>query len=217
MTLLPHHVQNIVLSPTAMPWSPSTALRSSVSISGYAQLADFISTDKELAVYRRFDKPAARCLLRLQSRIQHLHERLDAIDRAETSASDEKGQLAASTLVEERQLPHNAKDGEKETIYADLTTTIKTYYDLLAAQSTILTMESPANRVKGVLYSYLNRWRCLNGLGERAYREGDSDLVALRPAKGEDRLSQFLRDHCTSLFKVGCEETIIVDKADLSA
>lgn len=42
------------------------------------------------------------------------------------------------------------------------------------------------------------------GLGQEAYSDDkdEKDLVALRPAKGEDRLSQFLRDHCSSLLKV---------------
>ena len=40
------------------------------------------------------------------------------------------------------------------------------------------------------------------GLGEQAYFEEHKDLVALRPAKGEDRLSQFLRDHCSHWMKV---------------
>ena len=39
-------------------------------------------------------------------------------------------------------------------------------------------------------------------LGKQAYLEEHKDLVALRPAKGEDRLSQFLRDHCSHWMKV---------------
>ena len=40
------------------------------------------------------------------------------------------------------------------------------------------------------------------GLGEDVYFKDHKDLVALRPAKGEDRLSQFLRDHCSHWMKV---------------
>ena len=165
-------------------------------------MADFIATDKELAVYRRFDRPAARCLLRLQSRIQYLQDRLDMIDRSEATNQDEKRHLAAATILEEFPMPHSPMDDEKQNLMDDLTADLKTYYDLLAAQSAILKMETPAGRVKKVFNQFLTDERCLVGLGDKVYPQGQADLVALRPAKGEDRLSQFLRDRCTELFKV---------------
>ena len=199
---LPQHNQISTLQQSAVSWSWSqkSAL---IPNRGYAQCADFIATDKELAVYRRFDRPAARCLLQLQSRIQHFQEQLDTIDKSEATDEDEKRHLAASTIIEELPIPHSANDDQKQKIYDDMAITLKTYYDLLAAQSTILKMETPAERVKEALNIFLTRSRCLVGLGSRVYSQGQADLVALRPAKGEDRLSQFLRDHCTAWFRVG--------------
>ena len=66
----------------------------------------------------------------------------------------------------------------------------------LAAQSEFLKLSSPADRVKKVLTSWLEGEQCLIRLGESAYFEKHNDLVAQRPAKGEDRLFQFMRDHC---------------------
>ena len=74
--------------------------------------------------------------------------------------------------------------------------------ELLTAQSEVLKLSSPADRVKPVLISWLEQEQCLIGLGESAYFEKHRDLVALRPAKGEDRLSQFIRDHCGNWMKV---------------
>ena len=74
--------------------------------------------------------------------------------------------------------------------------------DLLTAQSQVLRLPSPATRVKNVVHAYLKHEQCLQGLGERAFFDDPSDFVALRPAKGEDRLSQFLRDHCNWMFEV---------------
>ena len=74
--------------------------------------------------------------------------------------------------------------------------------ELLTAQSEVLKLSSPANRVKNVLTSWLKKEQCLIGLGESAYFEENKDLVALRPVKGEDRLSQFMRDHCGNWMKV---------------
>ena len=79
--------------------------------------------------------------------------------------------------------------------------------ELLTAQSEVLKLPSPADRVKNVLTGWLYQEQCLVGLGERAYFEENKDLVALRPAKGEDRLSQFMRDHCSKWMKVSDELT----------
>lgn len=53
-----------------------------------------------------------------------------------------------------------------------------------------------------MLTGWLDNEQCFVGLGKKAYFEEHNDLVALRPAKGEDRLSQFLRDHCSHWMKV---------------
>ena len=74
--------------------------------------------------------------------------------------------------------------------------------ELLSAQSGVLKFSSPPDRVKNALAGWLDKAQCLVGLGEQAYVEDHKDLVALRPAKGEDRLSQFLRDHCSHWMKV---------------
>ena len=74
--------------------------------------------------------------------------------------------------------------------------------ELLSAQSDVLNFSSPPVRVKNALTGWLNNEHCFVGLGGQAYFEEHKDLVALRPAKGEDRLSQFLRDHCSHWMKV---------------
>ena len=74
--------------------------------------------------------------------------------------------------------------------------------ELLSAQSGVLKFSSPPVRVKNALTGWLDNAQCFVGLGEQAYFEEHNDLVALRPAKGEDRLSQFLRDHCSHWMKV---------------
>ena len=74
--------------------------------------------------------------------------------------------------------------------------------ELLSAQSEVLKFSSPPDRVKNALIGWLHNEQCFVGLGEKAYFDEHKDLVALRPAKGEDRLSQFLRDHCSHWMKV---------------
>ena len=109
------------------------ATRSSATIplnqvTGYAQVANFIATDKELAVYRRFDKTAAQVLLQLQSKVLALQGKLDSIDRDDALDIDEKRQLASATILEE--LPQNiqcARDNERQEIYSELRPTLKEY------------------------------------------------------------------------------------------
>lgn len=87
--------------------------------------------------------------------------------------------------------------GTRNNRYAD-----RKVDELLNAQSEVLKLPSPPNRVGKVLTKYLKHHECLVGLGEKPYLEHQKELVELRPAKGEDRLSQFLRNHCGWLMKV---------------
>ena len=63
-----------------------------VYVKGYPSLAAFIASDrdKSTAIYRRFDRLSARNLLYLQSELQELEERQDALD-----AEDLHGDLQA--------------------------------------------------------------------------------------------------------------------------
>lgn len=88
--------------------------------------------------------------------------------------------------------------------------------DLLTAQSQVLTLPSPADRVKNVIHAYLKHEQCLHGLGKRVFFEDESDFVALRPAQGEDRLSQFLTDHCNWMFEVSAPTYIVMFSLTLS-
>jgi hypothetical protein len=53
-----------------------------VYVKGYPSLAAFIASDrdKSTAIYRRFDRLSARNLLYLESELQELEERQDALD-----------------------------------------------------------------------------------------------------------------------------------------
>ena len=74
--------------------------------------------------------------------------------------------------------------------------------ELLSAQSDVLKFSSPPVRVKNALTGWFYNAQCFVGLGKQTYFKDHKDFVALRPAKGEDRLSQFLRDHCSHWMKV---------------
>ncbi len=94
---------------------------------GYAQVAQFIATDKELAVYRRFDRSAARVLLVLQSEILSKQEQLDKLDAEEANDPDEKGFLSSATIYGEMQEPPAGRDEDKNRLLGELRKLVKEY------------------------------------------------------------------------------------------
>lgn len=94
---------------------------------GYAQVAEFIATDKELAVYHRFDRTAARILLILQSEILHKQKQLDKIDAEDAIDKDEKRLLFSGTIQEEFPGPPDARDLRKGQLYGELKSLLKEY------------------------------------------------------------------------------------------
>ncbi|KAL6715892.1 hypothetical protein ACLMJK_006853 [Lecanora helva] len=110
------------IAPTALPRA-HTPMRKTT---GYAQVADFISTDTELAVYRRFDKIAARILLGLQSKILLKQERLRVLDGEDALESSDKKPLSSVTIYEEVPEP-SPKDKERKHLHDDLKNDLKEY------------------------------------------------------------------------------------------
>lgn len=129
MALLPRYNSNVKLLPHRPLRKANTHRRlpKKREITGYAQVADFISSDKELAVYRRFDRTAARLLLVLQSEILLKQGQLDELDEQDAKDADEKRFLAASTIYEELSARREARDDEKHKLLAELRTSLKEY------------------------------------------------------------------------------------------
>lgn len=97
-----------------------------IQTTGYAQAANFIATDKELAVYRRFDRTAARVLLVMQSAILSKQNRLDALDEEDAKDPKEKGFLSSATIYEELQ-ERDPRDEEKFELLGELRKLLKEY------------------------------------------------------------------------------------------
>ena len=129
MALLPRYNSNVNLLPHRPLRKANAARRlpKKREFTGYAQVADFISSDKELAVYRRFDRTAARLLLVLQSEIILKQGQLDELDEQDAKNADEKRFLAASTIYEELSERRESQDEEKQKLLAGLRTSLKEY------------------------------------------------------------------------------------------
>ena len=133
MALLPcfHHGQKTFQSRSAPVTTTTRVLVSKASkkqkSAGYAQVADFISTDKELAVYRRFDRTATRVLLILQSEILAKQEQLDEIDSEDAQDTDDKRMLAPYTIAEEFPGPFSNRDRDRSRLCKELRELLQEY------------------------------------------------------------------------------------------
>lgn len=131
MALLPKHNTNVRKQPlhrqvSRVPTAKQlVAPPQKIQTTGYAQAANFIATDKELAVYRRFDRTAARVLLVMQSEIIAKQNRLDVLDE-EDAKDGEKGFLSSATIYEELQ-ERDPRDEEKYKLLGELRKLLKEY------------------------------------------------------------------------------------------
>ena len=136
MALLPKHNTNVRKQPPRRHLSRVPTAKQlvfppdKIQTSGYAQAANFIATDKELAVYRRFDSTAARVLLVMQSKILLKQRRLDTLDeedaKEDANDPDEKRFLSSATIYEELQ-ERDPRDEEKYKLLGELKRELKEY------------------------------------------------------------------------------------------
>lgn len=132
MALLPKYNNNVHKQPLRrQPSRVPTAKElvgppGPIKTTGYAQAASFMATDKELAVYRRFDRTAARVLLVTQSEILSKQNRLDKLDEQDANDPNEKGFLSSATIYEELR-EREPRDEEKHRLLGELRKLLKQY------------------------------------------------------------------------------------------
>lgn len=77
--------------------------------------------------------------------------------------------------------------------------------EALLRQSQLLALENPSSRVRKAVVRWFAHTDPLVGVGRDIFAD-TRDLVALRTAPDQDRLSLFLQDHLGYLFRVSCLE-----------
>ena len=134
MAILPQHGYNAQTLSSQHQASPISTAAPSVQYpvkfkpTGYAQFADFISSDKELAVYCRFDRTAARILLVLQSRLLFKQQQLDLLDEEDAAArKDDEKFLSSATVCEELRELRSPRDEKRNQLYDELKDALKEY------------------------------------------------------------------------------------------
>jgi hypothetical protein len=96
-------------------------------LEGYPSLAAFIASDKELAVYRGFDRLSARNILYAQSELLYLEEKLDAFDKEDLGAELGNLERASARSWDILQKKSNKHDEERFQCVMQLRTAMKDY------------------------------------------------------------------------------------------
>ncbi len=100
-------------------------------VKGYPSLAAFIASDcdKSIAIYRRFDRLAARNLLYLQSELVELEARQDALDAEDLRGTleDKKSARDWQTLRRRAAEPGNTREKERVEVLEEIRKKMKKY------------------------------------------------------------------------------------------
>lgn len=82
-------------------------------LEGYAEFADFISSDPQLSVYRKYDRLAARNLLYLEANVQWVEIELERLDEEDMKILD-----TSQNEVEKKRVEESARCWEALVIQA---------------------------------------------------------------------------------------------------
>ncbi|KIY01828.1 uncharacterized protein Z520_01966 [Fonsecaea multimorphosa CBS 102226] len=195
-------------------------------ISGYADLATFISSDADgdTAIFKSFNTLASRDLLYMQSELAELEAKLGDMDREDakhrlqsaswqtmSTASRDWGALKSATVSSPSPMQAHFKKRMEHIV--TIRQKLKEYREALLMESAILGLRRPSRQAHDAfLRQFWNekdgkrRIPTLDGHSEFIY-EDRGRLVALKRVDNEDRLTQLLRKHCARTFKVAGAKT----------
>ena len=95
-------------------------------LAGYPDFAAFISSDKELAIYRAFDTLSSRNILYLQSELLFLQNKLEQFDQHDLQSSNKADKMCAQSweILTGEGTAHNR---ERLEVIQKIRTTLETY------------------------------------------------------------------------------------------
>jgi hypothetical protein len=102
-----------------------------MTLPGFPSLAAFIASDKDksTAIFRRFDRLAARNILYLQSELTELEAQLEAFDRADSNGT--LGEKDAARNWQKFKERAKAASPERMDLVLDIRQTLKAYSTFL--------------------------------------------------------------------------------------
>ncbi|CAG7561059.1 unnamed protein product [Fusarium equiseti] len=173
-------------------------------IDGYPSLSYFIASDKDgtSAIFKRFNRLAARDLLILQSELAELEAKLDSFDEEDRTSRESLQALRNWKDYKAR----NEEDSERRKVLQQIHNTLKEY--TLVFESTLATIPPPGRKIlKAFRMNFFHgrpeeagAFPTLGGHGAHLYDDAD-DLLVLHTRELPDRLTMFVQDYFGFLFE----------------
>ncbi|KAI1180964.1 hypothetical protein F4777DRAFT_180782 [Nemania sp. FL0916] len=175
-------------------------------VDGFPSLAAFMASDRDktAAIFKRFDRLAARNLLALQSELAELESRLDHYDQEDQMSRETTQSLRNWQDYKARA----AEEPERMELMARVKKTLKEYREALIFESTLADIPPPDRKtLKAFRFNFFHgrpgqegTFPILGGQSSNLYDDPD-DLVALQVAEDSDRLTMFVKDNFGFLFQ----------------
>ncbi|CEI70553.1 hypothetical protein FVEN_g952 [Fusarium venenatum] len=183
-----------------------SSVRQKRYIDGFPSLAHFIASDRDgtCAIFKRFNRLAARNLLILQSELAELEAKLDAFDDEDRATAESLQSLRNWKSYKDR----NEKDSERRRLVRQMQVTLKDYREALVFESTLATIPPPDRRtLKAFRINFfhghpdnISSFPMLGGYGSQLFDDPD-DLLVLHTQEPPDRLTMFMQDYFGYLFE----------------
>ncbi|EUC29461.1 hypothetical protein COCCADRAFT_29450 [Bipolaris zeicola 26-R-13] len=189
-------------------------------LSGYPSLAAFIASDRDqtTTIFKRFNRLAARHLLHLQSQLAELQAEQDALDRKDALGPLEVKQYSRNWAEFTAATVNDPHQKRRKELSDEIGQTLKEYREALLYESQLASLPRPPKRtLEAFRFKFFNygsgKPYPTLGAHSRALFDDDDDLVVLK-VQDRDRLTAFLQDHCSRIFKVEKDRDGILYSSD---
>lgn len=159
----------------------------------YSSFAEFIASDPELSVFKRFDYLSSRNLLYLQSELLDLQAQLRDFDEDDYNGEDGEILLSAKcweTFAARAEEPQHPREKERMETIRKIRILMKEYQEALVLRQKVLTLQMPGDRAFTAFSNWFTKFRPLT----EQLLEDQNDFVALGVIEEQDRLTKIIQD-----------------------
>ncbi|KAK3387542.1 hypothetical protein B0H63DRAFT_559043 [Podospora didyma] len=174
-------------------------------VDGFPSLAAFVASDRDgtAAIFKRFNRLAARNLLLLQSELADLQAKLDTYD-----SEDARMETLQSLRHWADYKARATSNPSRMALVHQIRATLKEYREAMLFESTLAAIPPPDRKtLKAFRFNFFHgrpqtpeAFPTLGGNSCSLYDDPD-DLVALHASDHRDRLTVFVQDNFGYLFK----------------
>jgi len=161
---------------------------------GYPEIANFIGSDKDFFIFRRFDVLSARNMLFLQDELVELEEKLEQVDLAESRS----GTARHPWNLHSRREDSNAA---RKALMAEIRVKLREYQEALNAQSLVLALEPASDIYVESIANWFDMKKPMVEM-ESHFLDKRGDLVSLAGGQSsKELLEHYLERNWYHLFR----------------